>query len=720
LKEVHIGLSPYQGIGSFTEMRIGLFVNNLDEEYQISIYKGVKAECLALGIDLLCIQGEIPGYSQEPAKALFPSREYIAADGILILSSVIFGYADPAPLSDLKGLFVGLPIVSIGSRLFNYPSIIIKWRNSMERLMKHLVCDHGYRKLLYIGGPENHPDNIGREGIFRQFIHSHRKDFPALEGTVINGGFHETSGMTIVKKYITGHPQDPPDVIVAANDNMAIGAQRMLQSRTEPCWYKCPVTGFDDVEQSRLEIPSLTTVRQPLDRMGKIAVQTLRDKILGKTVPSLVQIESELLIRNSCGCRDAPETAAARNSFPVRLSAAEYQSIRYEYNLRNVSTLGQSLVTVYSIEDMLPPLRFFLSTLDVKNFYLFLYPRPLRHIGETGNLVYLHSGEQDFSYLPEPREIKTRRFFTETIGGDAGGPSAWCLYHLQSGDEYLGVIVYEAHDMVHPQICGGAIFIANTVKRLRIMDDEKEHSRRLEEEVAFRTRDLLEANKKLREEGRRRLEVEAEVLRISEMERLRFSLDLHDDICQRLAGISLFCKSLTKGIAPESFMPELTEFIDETLLLTRRYAHESFPMELNSLGLREALASLCHTINKQGSCNCTYTWSAPEPSPLTPAQDINLYRIIQEALQNILKHAKATEAGVEVRAEGSLLIVRIRDNGVGPAGQKKDQRGGAGTKPRKGMGLRSMEYRANQLGAEYAFKPGKTGGALVEVRIPLG
>jgi signal transduction histidine kinase len=333
--------------------------------------------------------------------------------------------------------------------------------------------------------------------------------------------------------------------------------------------------------------------------------------------------------------------------------------------------------------------------------------------------VYYHTGDQDFVYLPEPRMIKTEQFFAGTISRGKSGPSAWCLYHLQSGDEYLGFIVYEAHDMVHPQICGGAIFIANTVKRLRIMDDEKEHSRRLEEEVAFRTRDLLEANEKLREEGKRRLEVEAEVLRISEMERLRFSLDLHDDICQRLAGISLFCKSLMKGMTPESFMPELTELIDETLLLTRRYAHASFPMELNSLGLREALASLCHTISKQGSCHCICTWSAPEPSPLTAAQDINLYRIIQEALQNVLKHAKASEASVEVRTDGPLLIVRIRDNGIG-AGPRDDTRsGGPGANPRKGMGLRSMEYRANQLGAEYAFKSGRTGGTLVEVRIPL-
>jgi signal transduction histidine kinase len=202
------------------------------------------------------------------------------------------------------------------------------------------------------------------------------------------------------------------------------------------------------------------------------------------------------------------------------------------------------------------------------------------------------------------------------------------------------------------------------------------------------------------------------------MERLRFSMDLHDDICQRLAGISMFCKSLTRGLSAESLLLELSELIDETLLRTRQYAHDAFPMELDALGLKEALGALCHSINKQTSCRCVCTWSAPEPSPLNTAQDINVYRIIQEALHNVVKHARAGRAEVEVRKDGLLLIVRVRDDGIGSSLQA-GKPGPSAAKRREGLGLRSMEYRAHQLGAEYLFESGKTGGTLVEVRIPL-
>jgi signal transduction histidine kinase len=262
----------------------------------------------------------------------------------------------------------------------------------------------------------------------------------------------------------------------------------------------------------------------------------------------------------------------------------------------------------------------------------------------------------------------------------------------------------------------GVVFIANTVKRLRSLEDEKERAHRLEQEVAYRTGDLLEANRRLKEEGERRVAVEAEVLRISDLERRRFSADLHDDICQRLAGISMFCKSLTVQDAPAVFLPELSEFIDETLILTRRYAHDSFPMDLDAFGLREAIAGLCDRISREGKLKCGLSWTAPEVLPLNRIQELNIYRIIQEALQNVLKHAEADTVRVRLDAENAFLRLRIRDNG---RGMPKEPRG-----RREVLGLRSMEYRAHQLGGEYHIHSRRAsaaakGATVVEVIIPL-
>jgi signal transduction histidine kinase len=722
-------------------MRIGLFLKNLDEEYQISIYKGVRAEAEALDIDLICVQGEMPQYNLGREGDPFPSRKFLTVDGILFLSSVLlnsaelpympgsFGQPETAKTRaefsmDFKALFGGIPVVSLGSRLPGIPSIYTKSRKSMKALLDHLVVFHGYRNILYIGGPVNHPDNIVREGIFRAYIGRNKKHLDGLKGTILNGEFLEMSGMVIARDYYSAHAEDPPDVIIAANDNMAIGVQGMLQTLENGRWRDCPVTGFDDINQARFEAPALTTVRQSMDEIGRLGVRTLRDLISGRRAPAVIQLESELIIRNSCGCAAVPADIGDIDLFPDSgLSGAGYRAIKSEYHLRNVSLLGQSLATVNSLGETLPHVQFFLTNLDVKYFYLILYGSPLPYIGSTGNLVFRRVPGEDESFADNLRPAEFRDFFNDITIRDRKGNRAWCVSHLRFGSECLGLIVYEAPDTVHPQLGSAAIFLANTVKRLLIHEDEQERSRRLEREVAFRTRDLLEANRKLQEEAKRRMEVEAEILRISEMERLRFSMDLHDDICQRLAGISMYCKSFSGESRREeaelkAAVNELSLLIDETLQRTRRYAHDSFPVELDSLGLRNALDALCRRVGEQAPVNCVYTWSPEVPSPLAPAQEINVYRIVQEALQNAVKHAGADRVTVDIRAGGAFFAAVVEDNGRGDPllmedGAPKNRKG------REGLGLRSMRYRAHQLGAEYRFSSSAAGGTRVEIRVPL-
>ncbi|MDR2701852.1 MAG: substrate-binding domain-containing protein [Spirochaetaceae bacterium] len=742
-------------------MRIGLFLDNLDEEYQISVYKGIRAEAAALALDLICIQGEtLLNYREDSGGKPFPSLEFLSADGILILTSVIGTRTASAPMTALRRVF-NIPVVSIGNRLLDYPSIVVKNKESMTLLMEHLIEFHGYRKLLYLGGPAQHPDNLSREHIFRRTINSLGKKFPGLEGKVMNGEFHQTSAMMMLREYMDANPNAPPEVIVAASDNIALGALELLRVRQEPLWSDCPVTGFDDIDQASREIPALTTIRQPLEEMGKLAVKTLWDLMQCKETSQIIHVESELKIRNSCGCKVQWKS---RDDANVPDHTDGGTANRSEYNMQNVSLLGQALITVNSPEEMLSPLRFFLTNLAVKTFYLILYPTPLEQIGKKGNLIYQKTGNKEFFTADHPVTVDMTDFFSNTIiikavtertvthpaipnPAEFSEPHSWCVYYLRSSKEYLGLIVYEAPDRVHPQMCNAAIFLANTVKRLQIYGDEKEQSLRLEQEVALRTKDLTETYQKLREEVARRTAVEAEVLRISEMERLRFSMDLHDDICQRLAGISMFCKSLINSVSSHSFLPELFDLIDETLIRTRRYAHDSFPMELDALGLKEALSALCHTVTKQSSCGintggihasgknaggknaggqnacrCVFSWSGPEKSPFSPAHDLNIYRIVQEALQNAVKHAAANQIQVTVHSGRKIFTVTVSDNGVGIPRPNEEEPGPAEmTRYIKGggLGLRSMRYRAHQLGAEYIFESSEQEGTRVEIRISL-
>jgi signal transduction histidine kinase/DNA-binding LacI/PurR family transcriptional regulator len=732
----------------FFFMRIALFLKNLDEEYQLSIFRAVKAEAAALDLELFCVQGELLPERRPVLEDLFPSRRLSGAGGILFLASVLIDRLELDCEEELKTLFEGLPFVSIGDRFFDYPSIQIRVEKPMRALMEHLIVFHGYRKLLFIGGPAEHQDSILRERIFRESVEKYRPRFPELRGEAINGEFLEMSGMILARDYMRLHPESPPDAVVAANDNMALGVQNMLLSAGDPRWRNCPVTGFDDISRSALETPSLTTIHQPLDTLGRLAVRTLRDLMEGKKAPRAIHTGAELVIRSSCGCPGpAAENAGSSHTGPFHAGSfqidpfhAEYRAMTNRYHLRYVSVLGRALVAVKNYDETLQSLRFFLSCLEVPLFYLVIYDRPRLSPGGGGKLYYERTAEGEAAHTVNPPDIALGDF----IGGLSPGPSpgassgpsrSWCLNHLRSGSEFLGLAIYDAPDDAQPQIYNGLILLANTVKRLFMYGDERERARELEREVHYRTRDLLEANVKLTEEVRRRVEVEAEVLRVSEMERLRFSIDLHDDICQRLAGISMLGKSLAaagKNRKDGEALGELSRLIDETLLRTRRYAHDSFPMELDTLGLRDSLASLCASVSAQTHCECRYSWTAGDPSPLSKSQDINVYRIIQEALQNAVKHAGANRVTVEIGREagdGFWFTAQVRDNGTGNSLLNGEAAGASPSRPtaspagrpsgREGLGLKSMRYRARQAGAEYFFDSREIGGTLVRLRIPL-
>ncbi|HKL87162.1 MAG TPA: substrate-binding domain-containing protein, partial [Treponemataceae bacterium] len=634
------------------------------------------------------------------------------ADGILLLSSVLFTKENPADIPAIRKAFDGIPCVSIGDRLPDITSIIIHNRESMQKIMDHLVVEHGYRKFMYLSGPPGHRDNVVREHIFKETLKQHLPEHPEIESSILVGGFRELQAQQIVSEYILAHPDNPLDVIVAANDNMALGALKALHASSDERWNSCAVTGFDDIPQARLEIPSLTTVRQPFDELGRLAVRTIRDLAEGRKVPNILQIDSKVILRNSCGCRlpKSPSLVIPDS----QLKKIQYQNIRFEGNLRNVSSFGQRLTTAESLSELVNYLGEFLHSIGVASFFLLLDPKSSGS-SCTMSLIYSRFRGKESVFLDDCSCIDLSDFFLQDFRIDKKTSAFPCAYLLNSGNEELGLILYETEEYAHPHICSAGIFISNTVKRLQVLEDQKRYAQKLEEQVRLRTIALVEMNNKLKEESKQRLAVEEEVLHISEMERLRFSLDLHDDICQRLAGISMFSKSLRKG----ADLTELSEMIDETLLRTRQYAHDSFPVELDSLGLNEAIGSLCNSIQKQTGCQCSYKWAVSDISFLSNSQQINLYRIIQEALNNIIKHSGATKAVISVEIIEDMLVVSVNDNGKGvSSGAFTKNAEKSKKKQHIGIGLKSMEYRAHQIGATYLLRSSEKSGTLIELKIP--
>lgn len=217
--------------------------------------------------------------------------------------------------------------------------------------------------------------------------------------------------------------------------------------------------------------------------------------------------------------------------------------------------------------------------------------------------------------------------------------------------------------------------------------------RLLERRVRARTAELTETNKKLREEIAQRRLLEQEILTVSEREKRRIGQDLHDSLCQELAAAALFLQTAAQKIGRKNpsgakVLTEAARIVNDNVGLARDLARGLHPVELTSSGLSNALQELAFRTSQTRAATCRF--ECPRQVRIRDeAVALNLYRIAQEAVANAIKNGKATEIVIKLVRVRRALILSIEDNGKGFSTDK----------PRSGMGLHIMNYRASVIGA---------------------
>ncbi|WP_315386196.1 ATP-binding protein [uncultured Stenotrophomonas sp.] len=206
-------------------------------------------------------------------------------------------------------------------------------------------------------------------------------------------------------------------------------------------------------------------------------------------------------------------------------------------------------------------------------------------------------------------------------------------------------------------------------------------------------------------------EVTGRMLVVQEEERTRIARDLHDDVNQSLAAISIRLSTLRNHIPLEE-RPSVVELQDQLLSVSndiRAISHELHPSILRFTGLASALDAFCIKRNARGRLRLRC--SIEDAPRLNDEQELSLFRIVQEAVNNVDKHARARVADVLVCVRGAELLLRVDDDGIGiPPGHLRRA---------PGLGLISMEERARLLGGVLHVDTSPLGGARIEVRFPL-
>lgn len=677
--------------------RIGLVLKYLDEEYQASIFKGVAKEAERLGLEMICIQGDQFDESVTDKTAFFPSPAF-PLDGIIFLSSILLDFNHTLP-EVLRNTFGPRPLVSIGTALKGIPSIIAETAEPMANLIEHLFDTHGYRNFLHLGGPVGNQDSLVREDAIRRALKRKESITDPCTLKVFNAKlFSETAGLRLIQNYCKENPHRNVDVILAGSDNMAVGILKYLRAGAPSDWAECPITGFDDIPLSGSKSLALTTVHQPTELMGVAAVQTLQDMFNGIIPPDLQEIHGQTIIRNSCGCTGYT---------PSIQQLVTGHSLQREQFLRDVSYFGQEIMATSSIKKLTRPLTEFLTNVGTHDFALVLYTELENQMPVAGKIVLHGNPLMGINHLEENLVYDIYEIFDRLLKIPAQLEKPRCLFNLRSGESCLGFMLYSVDQSAHSYMSVSGMFLSHAIKRISEMENEQDHARNLEREVEKQTREL-------KAEGRRRRAVEEEVLKISDLERLRFSLDLHDDICQRLAAMTMVCKN---GAEQNPILKTLFKMATDTLQKTRQYAHDSFPVEIDTLDISDALKRLCRDMDTGVKTSVSYK-QLGNIVPLTREQKINIFRIAQEALQNVIKHSNAQKAVVQLNYNDSIISLIIRDDGDGyTASQPKTMVGKNNRRPR-GLGIRSMEYRAHQLEGTFNITSTAKQGTEIQVTIP--
>ena len=660
-------------------MQIGLVLNILDEEYQISLYRGIKQRAEELGIQIVCFQEGNKTFVPDSFIGCFPRKDYFNLDGIILLTSVVFDNCMLTTKEDISRIWGNLPVVSVGQKIEGVPSLLIHTDDSIKEIMEHLVKDHQYKNFIYIGGTQTHHDSINREKLFIKHLKQAQSLDPKINYTIMHGSFTEQSAVQAMEEYFSKEDsaknQNYPDVVVCANDNMAIGVYKYLnltQKNTQ--LHKMAVTGFDDIPQGQFTIPPLTTVHQPLDKLGEEAVNMIFALAQGKTVPLEKSVESHVIYRESCGCK---KTVADFETLRHSYEKMQSSYVISEQMLNITSHVGRDLNNDNSEEEFVSIIDYNISMLGVENFSILKFPEKIKTDEPVSNKllsvrpVYVKSNGKRVKQIPvnEDGLMSLGDFYEfisdpSTCSGNAG--TTLVLKYLNVGNDYIGCILYDAPAESLPYIILISVDIALTMNRIDANEKRKKYADHLE----------------------------SEVLKISEIERQRFSNDLHDDICQRLAGISMLCRSYSKMDSPveKSQMEELAGLVSDTLQRTRQYAHNSYPVDLENIGLEASLSNLCASFEQQSSIICKYEWDIPASIIFDKTQKLNIFRIVQEALHNVMKHSHAKNVSVSCVLKNNVIIVKICDDGIGISEEQKYN---------SGIGLNSMQYRANQIGAEF-------------------
>jgi len=272
---------------------LGLLLPEIGGAFFSPLLRGIEAEAQVAGFDLLIHATSHIPHASTPVTHR-PLGEH-NTDGLIVFTQSI----DEKELSRLNSLnFPTVLLYQTSPSSLNIPSVTIENKSGAQMIVEHLIQVHNYRRIVFLRGPESNEDSEWRERGYREALEAHDILFdPSL---VAVGGFNEEEAQVAVRELLIDGVEF--DAVFGGDDDTAAGAISALVQAGKRTPQDVAVVGFDDLPIARYLRPALTTVRAPIEQVGREGVRQLVRLIRGQQAEALVLMRTELVIRESCGC----------------------------------------------------------------------------------------------------------------------------------------------------------------------------------------------------------------------------------------------------------------------------------------------------------------------------------------------------------------------------------------------------------------------------------
>jgi len=346
---------------------IAVIVSTIDEEYQSGILSGIRQYAFAnrITLEIFVAFANIGSDNNHDVGEynIFSLANFKRFDGVILLINTIqSAVCLEEVLQRVRNS--GIPAVCIDRDVKGLYSIKIDDEAAMRAMVEHFIECHGCTRINYISGPENNIDSMQRLKAYKNVLREHH--IPIEPERIYKGQFTSKDGSAAVEKFMHS-PLEAPEVIVCANDNMAISAINALMRKGIRVPEDIMVSGFDNTYNARNYAPALTSVERPLERVGQLACQKIISHLRGENPERSTTLETRCCFSQSCGCNTVPILNV--EEFKKR-NYAVLESFSNDSSLTN--RLASSLTDCESLEDYVRHLKRFIPEFSCQEFYLCL------------------------------------------------------------------------------------------------------------------------------------------------------------------------------------------------------------------------------------------------------------------------------------------------------------------------------------------------------------